>query len=254
MITYTRSLSREKSLSYVIYEPSDAIPVGIIVIPWQNMRMAMKGNHVRDVHGKVIPILFRKLLKRKSGQDLMLVFPGQTWIASKHSDRPFAYTNDPNIRTSLTAPQRMFASLLANGVQMDDAFRRSFPKVTSRGTKARMMAIFANREFMFLYLEETGLMSKIKDMLAERGITQETMVDRLVDLLDDAKAPANLRKYALETLWEEVNEKEKPKGTINNYIGVGNQQNLLGDVNNILGSLAAGQCVNQEGGSNLLLE
>lgn len=232
MVKHTTVSETGLEREHIIYEKHDVLPAQVRVFDWTQMNLAMRGDHVRDYHGRVVPVLYRQTLHRKRkgrSKDLMMVFPGQTYLASKHGSRPWVWTTAPKKRTLMTRKHILFAKLLAQGVSEEQAYRTIWPSIPKTRVPSRVVQLFKNDKFIRLMIEETGMATNSKELFEKRGITVDEMVRRMVDLMDDMKAPANLRKMAYDRAWEALTEETKKlpqgsKGGIN--IEQFNQMNL----------------------------
>lgn len=212
MIKHTTISDTGLEREHIIYEKHDVIPDSVRVFDWTDMKLAFRGDHVRDYHGRVVPVLYRQTLHRKrqgGKKDLMMVFPGQTYMASKHGDRPWVWSTAPKKRTLMTRKHTLFAKLLAEGVPEDQAYRTVWPSIPKTKIPSRVLQLFKNDKFVHLMIRETGMSKNTKDLFEKKGITVEEMVKRMVELMDDKKAPANLRKMAYDRAWEALTEEAK---------------------------------------------
>lgn len=204
---------------YHIYEKHDPPPVGRRIFNHWEMDKAMRGEWVRDVNGKIVPVLRRVEFTRKKGtrpgKEVLLIFPGFSWMVRAYEDRPFCYPDEPRFRTKGISPSHaLFAKLLSKGLEWDRAMGIAFPKLPPRARKLRAMTILNNDTFIILYLEEAGIMADLKKHLADaHNITDVSVIDMLVDIMKDKDEAASLRKYAIETIFGLTSEKKPERNT-----------------------------------------
>lgn len=195
--------------THMIYEKHEAIPQGKFCFDWQVMTNAMRGDYVRDFHGRQVPVLFRKTLRRATGQDVMLVFPGQAWLASKHGHRAFIWSLSPRTGMKLNLKHKLFAQMLARGANEITAYQAVWTSTPKKAIPYKLIGLYCNEKFIMLFLETTGIMSTLKKALEERNINANTVAEKLADLLDDTEVHVSLRKMAFEKVIEILEEKDK---------------------------------------------
>lgn len=100
--------------------------------------------------------------------------------------------------TLLTPRKMYFALLLANGFPPDVAIQMAHQNKKKRELRARMFEYMTCPQTIYYFTYVAMNMGTLKQELEKRGITTETMADRIVRLMDDKEAPANIRKFALE--------------------------------------------------------
>lgn len=212
MIRYKARSLDGVDYEHVIYERHDALPRGIRVFHYDDIRMAVRGDHVRDTAGRVVPVLYRRQLNRHTGvKALMMVFPGQTWVSDKHGQKPFTWALRSEQETMTRMNQRhfLFARLLAQGVNDSDAYHKLWPAIPKRAIKYKLMGLYANNDFLIIFLKELGIVADFKKLLEERGVTVETMTDMMVDMINDKKENPTLRKMAFDRIMDALTTKEK---------------------------------------------
>jgi len=192
---------------HTVYEKHELIPNGKFCFEWQVMTQAMRGDYVRDYHGRQIPVLFRQTLKRATGRDLMMVFPGQTWLASKHAHKPFVWSLSPRSSTKVNLRHKLFAEMISKGVDEVAAYHAVWTSVPKKAIPYRLLGLYCNENFIMLFLEVTGLMTPLKQALIDHGMDTEKIATRLIGLVDDSEAPIPLRKMAFEKVIDILQEK-----------------------------------------------
>jgi len=198
--------TRESGLQHVyrIYEPGDVVPVGTRIVKYGRRRSAFKGDYVEDINGRLIPLLQRITIDRNK-QHTNYIFPGFCWQPWK--SEIFSYPLDKAaVEPHLTAKQHYIAMMLKNGLDIMEAVKNAYPKVTKRRLLFLVRNTFQSKAFVMHFLTELGYMSKLKTALEARGINTDVVADHIATMIHDPEAVPSLKKWALETAMEALNE------------------------------------------------
>ena len=99
--------------------------------------------------------------------------------------------------------------MVAQGVCDTDAYHKVWPSIPKKAVPYRLLALYGNEEFIVVFLKELGIMDSLQQLLEQRGITKETMVDKMVSIMEDKKEVPALRRMAIEKIWDAVTKKER---------------------------------------------
>lgn len=200
MITITRTRRSGAKHDYTIYEPGDVIPPTLRVVRYSNRHSAMKGELVTDINGRMVPLL-RRILIDKQKKHTLMIFPGfcwQPWVQDIFS-YPIDKAQAPDASPALTARHMAFAGLISEGVPVEMAVTKVWPKARGKEGMAMVRRIFAQRSFLHYLLVEIGYVKQLKDALEKRNISIDTIATQISDLIENERVNPTLKKWALET-------------------------------------------------------
>lgn len=211
MITLTRQRRNGIKYDYIIYEPGDILPAGVRVVEYRNRRSAMRGEYVTDINGRMVPLLRRVHIKAQ-GRD-MFIFPGYCWQPWKNDmfSYPLEKAQAPDAPKTLTGKHMAMAAMINDGVEIEAAVRKLWPRSGKRQVMVMIRRAFANSEFVHYLLVELGYMNKLKAALESKGMTIDTIADEIHELATSKKANPTLKKWALETALGALDSKEQGK-------------------------------------------
>jgi hypothetical protein len=199
---------------------------------------ASEGDYVVDYNGVVVPLIRRVEVtntKRRIGKKYytrpqahvydVYTFPGCKFMVRRKNDitaerKRFVYSRSyGTIRDiyeqtgkQLTPRKMYFALLLANGIEPEIAIG-IVHKVSDRRKLRHLIFKYMTCPQTIYYFTYVAMkMGTLKDELEKRGITSESMAQRVVSLMDDEEAPAVIRKWALDVGLQAINDQQSKQG------------------------------------------
>lgn len=199
---------------------------------------AKEGDYVVDYNGVVVPLLRHTQVtnsKRRIGKKYytrpeahiydIYTFPRCKFMVRRKNDitavpKRFVYSCQYGTMTDiyeqtgkqLTARKMYFALLLANGIEPEVAIG-IVHKVSDRRKLRHLIFKYMTCPQTIYYFTYVAMkMGTLKEELEKRGITSETMAQRVVSLMDNEEAPAVIRKWALDVGLQAINEQQSKNG------------------------------------------
>jgi hypothetical protein len=238
MIEVVIRKSSGTTATYFIYEDSD--PSGVKKLKeslkdtphkihqYTNVRNAMRGDWVKDINGRYVPVLRVVTFKRHRDDtadkyEKLIIFPGHAYPTT--NNKPFSYPiKKENLPKNLSVQEVLFGKQLAEGIDAWVAAQRSFRNIahSPKKLRQRILRTFQKDSFIFFYLKHHSTMDKLKEALMERGITQDVIADHLERIIVSAVDPVTgapikagnaLRTWAYSTAMSILEKEEKKRPT-----------------------------------------
>lgn len=221
MITITTQTKDGLTTQHIIYDKHENPPPSKKVWKTYEIRYAMRGEYVEDINGRKVPVLYRNTLKRRRNRqhpinDIMLIFPGQTWIESKHNSRPFCWSTSPQtgVKSRRSTTQKAIARLILAGIKPEQAIRQATHRKTEL-TNKQVNDYIRSEKFLDALMEEAGIdKTNLKEELLKRGITFEAVAEQLVEWFQTKEIAWPLRKMAAEKIIETLEKKTRTQQPI----------------------------------------
>lgn len=209
MITITRQRRSGARHDYVIYEPGDSLPAHVRVVEYRSRKHAMKGEYVTDINGRMVPLLRRVEIGKGRTN---FIFPGFCWQSWKMDifSYPVEKAAAPDKPRFLTGKHMALAALINDGMDPGMAVRKLWPRSGRRQVVNIIRRSFANQEFIAYLFMELGYVKKLKELLKDRDITEETIADEIAGLIQGERVNPTLKKWALETAMSALDANEGP--------------------------------------------
>lgn len=189
-----------------VYEPGDIVPDGVNVIPYRDRLMAQKGDYVTDMNGFMIPCRRRQKTKRGT----FFVFPRFAWFPEKYPDfiYPVWRLSEAQAPPGLPATYQAVLRIVSTGEDLLTAALVVFKGLPLNVAWRKTLKMFNSDQFLDALVHQGGYMSKLRERLLAKGITEERIADEIVQIIeDDDPKKSNLRKWALEQSMKILDEK-----------------------------------------------
>lgn len=208
---------------YIVYDCADeAMQNGVKFVEYWE---AKEGDYVIDANNIVVPLIRKVQVtntmrrignkKYKRAQPhiyYIYTFPQCKFMYRVRNDitakpKKFYYKTKLGIMQSIyeqtgakLTPRKMyFALLLANGFPPEVAIGIAHQEKKPKLLKLRMFEYMTCPQTLHYFRYVAINMGTLKEELEKRGISNSSMAERIVQLMDNEEAPAVIRKFALET-------------------------------------------------------
>jgi hypothetical protein len=213
----------------------------------KNYWEAKEGDYVESDNGYVVELLRTYTVEAKKTRvggkwyerkkpivTRYYLFPGCRFRVYQHNDitrppKPFHWNQrygtiqDLYDQTGrqLTPRKMYFALLVAQGFPPDVAIKMTHNDKTVHRQRTRLMEYMTCQQTLHYLSKTMTIMGTLKDELIKRGITKETLADRIVTMIDDHKEPVVLRKWALDMVSRAFDNEVNETVTTQQYLPIG---------------------------------
>jgi hypothetical protein len=214
---------------YVVYaDKAEAERAGERVMPVDEAEV---GDYVETRSGHYIPVTGKSYWKGSRGDggiDRVLLYPGgKHYIFKIKTTDVRQVTWDAkfwlNVEKPLDSWKIYAAELMARGMETYKAIEKALGGNTIVPVATLARRLLTDKLFINYLFNETEGNVGLRESLKQRGADDDFLADKIMELVNADKVPANLRQWALQSIKEALNDK-KPLPSITNNTQI-NQYN-----------------------------